>query len=92
MFILGILASGLLGAVYPVFSIFLSSMLQIMLTKKYFMEEANTKALIFFLLGVLGLLLAIIQNMIFEYIGQKITSKIRSETFNKLLKLPIYWY
>ena len=67
-------------------------MLQIMLTKKYFMEEANTKALIFFLLGVLGLLLAIIQNMIFEYIGQKITSKIRSETFNKLMKLPIYWY
>ena len=56
------------------------------------MEEANTKALIFFLLGVLGLLLAIIQNMIFEYIGQKITSKIRSETFNKLMKLPIYWY
>lgn len=92
MFILGILASGVLGAVYPVFSIFLSSMLQIMLTKKYFMEEANTKALIFFLLGVLGLLLAIIQNMIFEYIGQKITSKIRSETFNKLMKLPIYWY
>ncbi len=56
------------------------------------MEEANTKALIFFLLGVLGLFLSIVQNMVFEYIGEKITSKIRSETFNKLMKLPIYWY
>lgn len=92
LFVIGVLASGLLGAVYPVFSIFLSSMLQIMLSKKNFMEEANTKALIFFLLGVLGLLLSIVQNMVFEYIGQKITSKIRSETFNKLMKLPIYWY
>jgi preprotein translocase subunit Sss1 len=45
-------------------------MLQIMLAKKAdFMDQANTKALIFFLLGILGLLLAIIQNIIFSFIG-----------------------
>jgi len=43
-------------------------------------------------LGVLGLLLSVIQSAIFAYIGEKITRKIRSETFYKLMKLPIYWY
>jgi hypothetical protein len=67
--VIGILASGIVGAVYPVFSIFLSRMLQIMLTQKDFIVEADTKALIFFLLGVLGLLMSVIQNGIFEVIG-----------------------
>ena len=57
-----------------------------------FMDQADTKALIFFLLGVLGLLLSIIQSAIFSYIGEKITHKIRSEVFYKLMRLPIYWY
>jgi ABC-type bacteriocin/lantibiotic exporter with double-glycine peptidase domain len=67
-------------------------MLQIMLSKKNFIDEASVKALIFLLLGVLGLLLSIVQNVIFEVIGEKITRKIRSETFYKLMKLPMYWY
>lgn len=70
LFIIGVIVSGMLGAVYPVFSIFLASMLQIMLAKpKDFMDSANTKALIFFLLGVLGLLLSVIQSAIFSFIG-----------------------
>lgn len=67
-------------------------MLQIMLTQKNIIDDASTKALIFFLLGVLGLLMSTIQNAIFEVIGEKITRKIRSETFSKLMKLPVYWY
>lgn len=72
------LSSGIVGAVYPVFSIFLSSMLKIMLTQKNIIDDASTKALIFFLLGVLGLLMSTVQNAIFEVIGEKITRKIRS--------------
>jgi ATP-binding cassette subfamily B (MDR/TAP) protein 1 len=57
-----------------------------------FMTEANKYALIFFLLGLLGLLMSVIQNAIFAVIGEGITRQIRSETFYKLMKLPIYWY
>jgi hypothetical protein len=65
LFVFGVIASGIVGAVYPTFSIFLSRMLQIMLTQKDFIVEADQKALIFFLLGVLGLIMSIIQNGIF---------------------------
>lgn len=63
-----------------------------MLTQKDFISEAETKALIFFLLGVLGLILSIVQNICFEVIGGEITTKIRSEVFYKMMKLPIYWF
>ena len=49
-----------------------------MLTQKNIIDDASTKALIFFLLGVLGLLMSTVQNAIFEVIGEKITRKIRS--------------
>lgn len=49
-----------------------------MLTQNEFIAEANSKALIFFLLGLLGLLMSIIQNAIFSVIGENITRQIRS--------------
>lgn len=67
-------------------------MLKLMLITKDFLDDAETKALIFFLLGVLGLLLSIVQNVCFEVIGGEITEKIRSEVFYKMMRLPIYWY
>lgn len=83
----------MLGAIYPVFSIYLASVLQILLAKpKDFLDQSNTKALVFLILGIIGLVLSIVQNVIFSFIGEKITHKIRSEVFYKLMKLPIYWY
>jgi hypothetical protein len=65
LLLVGILTAVVIGAVYPVFSIFLSQLLHLMIinenyTSESFMEEANPKTLIFFLLGVLGLLLNVV--------------------------------
>jgi len=49
-----------------------------MLNQKDFIDEASTRALIFFLLGILGVILSIIQNVCFEILGGKITNEIRS--------------
>lgn len=63
-----------------------------MLDKDNLINEASDKALIFFLLGILGIILSILQNVCFEIVGGKITSEIRSQVFYKMMKLPIYWY
>ena len=63
-----------------------------MLNQKDFIDEASTRALIFFLLGILGVILSIIQNVCFEILGGKITNEIRSQVFYKMMKLPMYWY
>lgn len=63
-----------------------------MLRQKDFIDEASTRALIFFLLGILGVILSIIQNVCFEILGGKITNEIRSQVFYKMMKLPMYWY
>jgi hypothetical protein len=71
LFVFGILSSAIVGAVYPVFSIFLSMMLKVMMMKQNdFIDQANKYALIFFLLGLLGLIMSVIQNAIFSVIGE----------------------
>lgn len=92
IFVVGIICSTAGGCIYPVFTIFLSNLLQNMLDKDNLINEASDKALIFFLLGVLGIILSILQNVCFEIVGGKITSEIRSQVFYKMMKLPIYWY
>lgn len=55
-------------------------------------DQINIYALIFFLLGVLGLILSTIQYAIFETVGHKMATRIRSSVFFKMMKLPIPWY
>ena len=43
-------------------------------------------------MGLLTLIVGSFQTIIFESIGAKVSKKIRTETFEKLLKLPITWY
>lgn len=43
-------------------------------------------------IGFLALIVGALQTFIFESIGAKVSNKIRLETFEKLLKLPILWY
>lgn len=79
LFILGVLISGMLGAIYPVFSIYLASVLQLMLVKpKDFLEQSDTNSLAFLILGIIGFFLSIVQDIIFTFIGEKITHRIRS--------------
>lgn len=102
MFAIGLLATGICGAVYPVFAIFLSKMLIVMFKEAApgadtsdldkLVREANKYALIFFLLGILALICSIIQSTIFIVIGEKMTRKIRSEVFLKMMKLPVHWH
>lgn len=69
------------GVIFPVFSIFLSKMLAILIKfsdePSGARQDANTYALIFFLLGILAFIVQLLQQTIFNIIGEEMTEKIR---------------
>lgn len=52
----------------------------------------NFEALMIFLLAIAAFILNFLQQTIFVNIGESITSKIRAETYFKILKMPISWF
>lgn len=54
-------------------------------------SETDLYSLIFFCIGIASIIINLLQQTIFIYIGESITEKIRSELFLKILKMPIKW-
>jgi ATP-binding cassette subfamily B (MDR/TAP) protein 1 len=86
--------------VFPLFSIFLARMM-VSLTYLSILEnpegseyddEAKFSALLFFILGIASLIVTTFQLLIFGVIGESITRKLRIETYNKILRMPIPWF
>ena len=87
------------GVIFPIFSIFLSKMLTVLLKVQIAIEPAeedreNIKfyALIFLILGIAAFFVTTVQMTCFTYVGESITRKIRIETFYKIMKMPIPWF
>jgi hypothetical protein len=78
---LGIFLCLVNGAIFPVFSIFFSKMMGVLVKFKYdpisSRRDANTYALIFVLLGVLAFIVQLLQHIIFNVVGEEMTDKIR---------------
>jgi ABC-type multidrug transport system fused ATPase/permease subunit len=95
LFAIGFMACIGNGVIFPIFSIFLAKMLAILINFKddpiQARKDANTYALIYFLLGIAAFIVNLIQQTIFTTIGEEMTEKIRNETYLKILKMPIVW-
>lgn len=59
---------------------------------RYVKEEADMHALYFFIIGCAAFGLWAIQSFCFSYVGERLTLKIRSDTFRKLLRMPIPFF
>lgn len=105
-FILGVLAAMANGCTFPIFSIFLSDMITVLALSNprdysdeersekmaYVRGEADKNALYFFIIGCCALTLWAIQSFCLSYVGERLTLKLRSDTFKKLLRMPIPFY
>ncbi|CAD8161006.1 unnamed protein product [Paramecium pentaurelia] len=105
-FLLGVLAAMANGCTFPIFSIFLSDMITVLALsnpKNYNDEERSEKmafvrgeadknALYFFIIGCCALTLWTIQSFCLSYVGERLTLKLRSDTFRKLLRMPIPFF
>jgi len=80
-FALAIVMAVLNGVIYPIFSIFLAKMLTTLLTflndKEQARKDANMYALIYVFLAIAGFFVNFFQTILFSYVGEKITKKIR---------------
>lgn len=54
--------------------------------------DANLYALLYLLLGVASFTFCFTQLTIFSIIGSQVTEKVRNETYEKILKMPIVWF
>ncbi len=84
------------GLIFPIFSIFISKMLAVLIQfnsdPTQARKDANIYALIFFLLGIASFILNLIQQTIFSNVGESMTAKVRNETYLKILKMPVPWF
>lgn len=102
-FIAGIMMALANGVIFPIFSIFLSKMLVVLLSvqasvssgmevSQSDINEINLYALIFLLLGIAAFFLTTFQMACFNYVGEEITRQIRTDVFHKILRMPIPWF
>lgn len=82
--------------IYPFFSIFLGRMMTYLIEfdkdPVQARTDANSSAIIIFLLAVVQLIVPIIYSGSFSYVGQCVSVRIRSETYHKILKMPVGWF
>lgn len=55
-------------------------------------SDANRYSLYFLLFGIGAFILNVLQMTIFSYIGEELTQKVRNQTYQKILKMPIPWF
>lgn len=93
---LGMLLAVANGCIFPIFSIFLSKMLAVLVLFSSDPAQARTDsnlyALIFFILAIAAFLINLFEFTIFTHIGEDMTQQVRNQTYLKMLKMPVSWF
>jgi hypothetical protein len=80
-FVLAVFMAAINGVIFPIFSIFLSKMLAtligFLIDKEQARKDANMYALIFLILAIVAFIANFFQMILFSYVGEVITEKIR---------------
>jgi ATP-binding cassette subfamily B (MDR/TAP) protein 1 len=95
--LIGMLAALINGCIFPVFSLFLARMIEVLtyLQLKFgdkSQQDANMQALVFFILGIGAFILGSVQIGIFAIVGDRLTHRLRVDCYNKILKMPVAWF
>jgi ABC-type multidrug transport system fused ATPase/permease subunit len=95
IFAIGVILTLLIGGIYPIFSIFLSDIINALFdlsTKAhhdYGRQQSDLAALVFLILAVGGFLVTFARDIVAYTVGNEITNNIRREAYNKILKMPV---
>lgn len=92
--VLGSLAAVMFGAVQPVYSFALGSMISVFFLPEHgqIKEKTRTYALCFVGLAVFSILINIIQHYNFAAMGEYLTKRIRERMLSKILTFEIGWF
>lgn len=91
------LAALLNGGIFPVFSVFLARMIEVLtyLQMKFGVtsqNDANLQALVFFILAIAAFILGSLQTGIFGIVGDRLTQRLRVDCYRKILRMPLPWF
>lgn len=97
---IGILLTILIGGIYPIFSVFLSDIINglFLLGSSKPSEhdqgrkDSDTASLVFLILAVGGFGVNFVRDALTYLVGDEITNNLRKETYNKILKMPVEWF
>lgn len=97
LIVLGSIGALANGAIFPVFSLFLAKMIEILAFLQYSrpgtsQDDANFQSLVFLLLGIASFVFGALQTSSFTLVGDRLTKRIRVDCYRKMLKMPVYWF
>jgi len=94
LFVLGLIGSGLNGVWMPVFAIVFSEILTVfgIVDKDEMQRKANFWALIFVIIGLAACICQLLQIGCFSVAGAKLTTRLRSMTFRKLVRMDVGYF
>ena len=78
------------GSVFPAFSFILSQTMIALVNADY--DRSNLLAIMFILMAFLGFFIAFSSNYLFNFLGIVITSKVRSLSYDCVLRKDITWH
>ncbi|KAL8252897.1 hypothetical protein R6Q59_036590 [Mikania micrantha] len=91
--IIGSIAAIINGAIYPVFSILLSSMIKTFYQPPHKMKSDSIFwALMFVMLGAVSFVAYPVRSYLFAVAGSKLIKRIRSLCFEKVINMEIGWF
>ncbi|KNC82823.1 hypothetical protein SARC_04906 [Sphaeroforma arctica JP610] len=92
--ILGMFAAALNGAVFPVMSVMLTNIINVLGTapKETLYDQMSAAALDFVILAIVAGVLMFFQTYIFSYAGEKLVTRLRVMTFSNLIRQDIAFF
>jgi len=87
-----------LGLIYPIFSVFLGNIINALFyladprKRSQGRIDADRAGLAFLLLAIGVFIFQVTRDYLTYVVGDEVTTNIRKEAFQKMLKMPIYWF
>mmetsp|Transcript_47908 Transcript_47908/g.124377 ORF Transcript_47908/g.124377 Transcript_47908/m.124377 type:complete len:1323 (-) Transcript_47908:3301-7269(-) len=92
-FFLGLLAASITGVSFPVFSVIFGEVLNVFtLRGDELMSRVSFFCLLFFILGLVSALASYFENFCFNFMGEKLTTRLRDLSFKSILRQNIAWF
>ncbi|PSS28982.1 ABC transporter B family member 9 like [Actinidia chinensis var. chinensis] len=93
IFLLGSIAAGIHGVIFPIFGLLLSTAIKIFYEPhSELKKDSKFWALMYFGLGIVTLIVIPVQNYFFGVAGGKLIQRIRSLSFEKVVHQAISWF
>ena len=94
LIIIGTIAAGIHGCMFPFISILLSNMLEVLALPQApdYSKKAGILSILFLVCAIVAFISMAIQMSCFNVVAERLARKVRGEVFEKYVRMPIGWF